>query len=61
MKKMRLAIIGLGSLGRKCAEAIFADQTTALAGIVQRTISASGFGLDVPVVTHISELQEVNG
>jgi diaminopimelate dehydrogenase len=34
MKKIRLAIIGLGSLGRKCAEAIFADQATTLAGIV---------------------------
>ena len=60
MKKIRLAIIGLGSLGHKCAEAIFADQATALAGIVQRTITSSGMGLNVPVVTHISELKEVD-
>lgn len=60
MKKMRLAIIGLGNLGRKCTEAIFADQTTELAGIVRRTVTSSGFGLSVPVVTHISELKEVD-
>lgn len=60
MKKIRLAIIGLGSLGHKCAEAISADQATALAGIVQRTITSSGTSLKVPVVTHISELKEVD-
>jgi len=59
MKKMRLAIIGLGNLGRKCAEAIFADPATELAGIVRRTVTPSGFGVDVPVVTHISELKNV--
>jgi len=60
MKKMRLAIIGLGSLGRKCAEAIFADQSTALAGIVLRNLTSPALGLNVPVVTHISELQDVD-
>ena len=47
MKKIRLAIIGLGNLGHKCAEAIFADQSTELAGIVQRTITSSAIGLNV--------------
>ncbi|MDD1642222.1 MAG: hypothetical protein LUQ29_03040 [Methylococcaceae bacterium] len=47
-------------MGHKCAEAIFADQATALAGIVQRTITSSGMALNVPVVTHISELKEVD-
>ncbi|WP_027157984.1 saccharopine dehydrogenase family protein [Methylobacter luteus] len=60
MKKMRLAIIGLGRLGRKCVEAISADQTTALAGIVQRTDESPDPGVDVPVVTHISELKNVD-
>jgi len=60
MKKMRLAIIGLGRLGHKCVESIFADQATALAGIVQRTVTSTSFGKDVPVVTHISELKEVD-
>jgi len=60
MKKMRLAIIGLGNLGRKCAEAIFADSTTELAGIVRRTVTSPDFGSKVPVVTHISELKEVD-
>ena len=60
MKKMRLAIIGLGNLGRKCVEAIFADPTKELAGIVRRTVTSSGFGPDVPVVTHISELKDID-
>jgi diaminopimelate dehydrogenase len=59
MKKMRLAIIGLGNLGRKCAEAIFADPATELAGIVRRNVAPDS-GLKVPVVTHISELKEVD-
>ena len=60
MKKIRLAIIGLWSVGRQCAEAIFADQATALAGIVRRTITSPGFGRKIPVVTHINELKEVD-
>lgn len=62
MKKMRLAIIGPGRLGRKCAEAIAADQTLELAGIVQRadTDTPSDFGKGASVVTHISELKNVD-
>jgi len=60
MKKIRLAIIAWGVWGANVPEAIFADQATALAGIVQRTITSSGFGEKVPVVTHISELKEVD-
>lgn len=62
MKKLRLAIIGPGRLGRKCAEAIAADQTLELAGIVQRadTDTPSDFGKGMPVVTHISELKNVD-
>ncbi|MGZ5055366.1 MAG: Gfo/Idh/MocA family oxidoreductase [Methylobacter sp.] len=57
---MRIAVIGLGCLGHKCAEAIFADQVTELAGIVQRKVTSSKFGADLPVVTHISELKNVD-
>ena len=60
MKKMRLAVIGLGNLGRKCAEAIVAAKTVELAGIVRRTVTSTEFGPDVPVVTHISELKAVD-
>ncbi|MGZ4981585.1 MAG: Gfo/Idh/MocA family oxidoreductase [Methylobacter sp.] len=60
MKKMRIAVIGLGRLGHKCVEAISADQATELAGIVQRTVTSSEFGRDIPVVTHISELKNVD-
>lgn len=60
MKKMRFAIIGLGRLGHKCVEAVSADQDTELAGIVLRTVTASKFKADIPVVTHVSELKNVD-
>lgn len=60
MKKLRLAIIGLGNLGRKCAEAILADPSTVLAGIVRRSGSSPAPWLKAPAVTHISELKEVD-
>ncbi|WP_296895693.1 Gfo/Idh/MocA family oxidoreductase [Thiobacillus sp.] len=60
MKKIRLAIIGLGRLGRKCAEAIAADQTAELAGVVRRPESATEPWLKAPLVTHVSELDKVD-
>lgn len=60
MRKIRLAIIGLGKLGRKCAEAILADESVALAGIVRRPESLPGSYQKVPAVAHISELKEVD-
>jgi diaminopimelate dehydrogenase len=60
MKKTRLAIIGLGDLGRKCTEAILADPTTVLAGVVRRPESAPASWLKAPAVTHINELNEVD-
>lgn len=60
MKKTRLAIIGLGNLGLKCTEAILADPTTVLAGVVRRPESAPAPWLKTPAVTHISELSEVD-
>jgi diaminopimelate dehydrogenase len=60
MKKTRLAIIGLGNVGRKCVEAIMSDPTTVLAGVVRRIDSAPAPWLKAPAVTHISELNEVD-
>jgi len=60
MKKTRLAIIGLGNLGRKCAEAVFSDQVTVLAGVVRRPGGPPASWLKAPAVTHISELNEVD-
>ena len=60
MKKTRLAIIGLGNVGRKCVEAITSDPTTVLAGVVRRIDSAPAPWLKVPAVTHVSELNEVD-
>ena len=60
MRKKRLAIIGLGNLGRKCVEAIASDQATELAGVVRRPESAPDSRLKVPAVTHVSELEAVD-
>jgi len=60
MKKSRLAIIGLGKLGRKCVEAIVSDQTIELAGVVRRPESAHASWLKAPAVTHVSELNQVD-
>ncbi len=60
MKKIRLAIVGLGKLGSKCVEAIGADQDAVLAGVVRRAGSPAAPWLKAPVVTHISELNGVD-
>jgi len=60
MKKMQLAIIGLGSLGRKCVEAVVSDPVSELAGVVRRPESAHASWLKAPAVTHISELNRVD-
>jgi diaminopimelate dehydrogenase len=60
MRKKRLAIIGLGNLGRKCVEAIVSDQTSELAGVVRRPESTPASWLKAPAVTHVSELNEVD-
>lgn len=60
MKKKRLAIIGLGSLGRRCVEAIASDPAAELAGVVRRPESAPAAWLRAPAVTHVSELEAVD-
>jgi diaminopimelate dehydrogenase len=60
MKKSRLAIIGLGKLGRTCVEAIVSDPAIELAGVVRRPGSAPERWLKVPAVTHVSELKQVD-
>lgn len=60
MKRARLAIIGLGRLGRQCIEAVFSDPETELAGVVRRPESAPEPGLKATTVTHVSELGRVD-
>ena len=60
MKKRRLAIIGLGNLGRKCVATLLTDQDTELAGVVCRPGSAPASWLKAPAVTHVSELSAVD-
>lgn len=61
MKRLRLAIIGFGSLGRACADAIL-DTPAAdleLAGIVRRPETALQALRETASVTHVSELRQV--
>lgn len=60
MRKKRLAIVGLGKLGRKCVEAIASDPVAELAGVVRRPESVPAPWLKAPAVTHVSELHEVD-
>lgn len=60
MKQKRLAVVGLGKLGRICVEAIVADGAVVLAGIVRRPESTSKSIPKIATVTHISELEEVD-
>ena len=64
MKRLCLAIVGFGRLGQACAMAIHESEDLALAGLVRRPEKARSplpdqFA-DVPVVSHPSELGEVN-
>lgn len=60
MKKRQIAVIGLGNLGRRCAEALLADSSLALAGVVRRTPAPLDGLKDIPVVDHVSELGTVD-
>jgi diaminopimelate dehydrogenase len=64
MARLRLAIVGLGRLGRACAEAIQHDGSLALAGIVRRAErcgEALPDGLQgVRIADHISGLEGVD-
>jgi diaminopimelate dehydrogenase len=60
VKKRRIAVVGLGKLGRQCAEALLADQTLTLAGVVRRSAASVDWLGKVPVVGHLSELHEVD-
>jgi diaminopimelate dehydrogenase len=60
MKRTRLAIVGLGNLGRKCAEAIAADPAYELAGVVRHAGPPAERAPAYPIVAHISELARVD-
>jgi diaminopimelate dehydrogenase len=63
MRKLQVAVIGLGRLGSACANALIDDSELALAGVVRRP-GASGplpgrLG-DFPDVTHVRDLPAVD-
>lgn len=60
MSRRQIAVIGLGSLGRRCAELLLDDPTLALAGVVRRTPSPLDWLKDIPVVEHVGELATVD-
>ena len=57
--KLQVAVVGLGQVGRACAEALLASEQLALAGIVRRADTRGVMPAHLqpyPAVTHISEL-----
>lgn len=60
MKKRQIAVIGLGRLGRRCAELLLDDPVLTLAGVVRRTPAPLDWLGDLPVVSHVSELPAVD-
>lgn len=63
LRRMRLAIIGFGRLGRACAAAIAANPMFELAGVVQRDSSQRairGEDVQAPRVEHLRELKNVH-
>jgi len=60
MRKLQVAVIGLGSLGRKCAESLLGEPDLALAGVVRRSPGPLDWLGKVPVVGHVAELGEVD-
>ena len=62
MKPLRLAVIGLGRLGRACAEVILDADDLALAGVVRRPASlALPLPNSLPNVTAVSHFTELDG
>jgi len=63
MKKISIAIIGYGKVGRACGELLLSSEDLALAGIIRRPESKGQPLPDVfhgiPVASHLHELQEV--
>lgn len=63
MTKLQVAVIGLGRLGRACAEALIDDGELGLAGVVRRAgapATLPGRLQRFPVASHVSELAGVN-
>jgi len=60
MKKIRIAIVGFGRLGRKCFEAAVSDPIIDLAGVVRRRGSSAVPGSKTPTVAHVSELDKID-
>ncbi len=60
MNKRKIAVIGFGSLGRQCTEALRDDPGLALAGVVRRTPLPIEGLRDIPVVDHVSALAGVD-
>ena len=62
MSKLQVAVIGLGQLGRACAQALLDDAELGLAGIVQPGgLAAPGNGRwqRIPVAAHVRDLERV--
>lgn len=59
--KKRIAVFGLGNVGRGCVEAVRASPDLELVGVVRRKVAPIPELPDVPVVDDVSRLGKVDG
>lgn len=60
MKKMRIAIVGYGNIGKCTVDAVLAAEDMELAGIVRRTAKFSERNAEIPIVSDIRELDRAD-
>lgn len=60
MKKMRIAVVGYGNIGKYAVDAVLAAEDAELAGIVRRSAKFSERNAEIPVVSDIRELDRAD-
>lgn len=60
MKKIRIAIVGYGNIGRYAVDAVLASDDAEIAGIVRRNAKYSERSAEIPIVSDIRELDRVD-
>lgn len=60
MKKMRIAVVGYGNVGKYAVEAVLAAEDAELAGIVRRNAKFSEKSAEIPIVSDIRDFNKVD-
>lgn len=60
MKKMRIAVVGYGNIGKYAVDAVLTAEDAELAGIVRRNAKFSEKSAEIPIVSDIRDLNKVD-